>query len=104
MAPSTDSTAPSAALLLQQVSHIISRLKGIARRRLRATTDLLCECGLEMLDIVDIILEVESYFMLTIPDEVPLRTPGDFVHYQHQQLPLVPTQPALRPKRRARQR
>jgi acyl carrier protein len=67
--------------LLQQVRRIISQLKGIARRQLHATTDLLCEFGLEALDMVDIILAVERYFQLTIPDEVPLRTPGDFVQY-----------------------
>jgi acyl carrier protein len=85
--------------LLQQVRYIISHVKGIARHQLRATTDLLCEFGLEALDMVDIILAVESYFHLTIPDEVPLRTPGDFVQYLHQQLP--PPCPALRTKRRA---
>jgi len=85
--------------LLQHVRRIISRLKGIARRQLHATTDLLYEFGLEALDMVDIILEVESYFQLTIPDEVPLRTPGDFVQFLHQQLPLA--RPVLRTKRRA---
>lgn len=88
--------------LLQQVRRIISRLKGIARRQLRATTDLLIEFDLDARDIVDIILEVESYFSLIIPDEVPLRTPGDFAHYLHQQLPL--NSPALRASRRARHR
>ena len=86
--------------LLQQVRRIISRLKGIARRQLRATTDLLREFGLDARDMVDIILEVESYFSLTIPDEVPLRTPGDFAHYLRQQLP--PAHPSLRTTRRAR--
>lgn len=86
--------------LLQQVRRIISRLKGIARRQLRATTDLLGEFGLDVCDIVDIILAVERYFSLTIPDEVPLRTPGDFAHYLHQQ--LTPNSPVLRASRRPR--
>jgi len=85
--------------LLQHVRRIISRLKGIAWRQLHATTDLLCEFGLDALDMVDIILEVESYFQLTISDEVPLHTPGDFAQFLHQQLPLV--RPALRTKHRA---
>lgn len=88
--------------LLQQVRRIISQLKGIARRQLRATTDLLREFGLDARDMVDIILEVESYFSLIIPDEVTLRTPGDFAHYLRQQLP--PNSPALRASRRARHR
>jgi acyl carrier protein len=92
----SESTDPD---LLRQVRSIISHVKGIARHQLRATTDLFGELGLEMLDMVDIILEVERYFQLIIPDEVPLRTPGDFVQYLHQQLPAP--RPALLTKRRA---
>jgi len=74
-------------VLLQQVRHLISRRKGVRLHHVRPTTDLPVEFGFEALDMVDIILAVESRFRLTIPDEVPLRTPNDFVYFLHGQLP-----------------
>ncbi|AMJ67755.1 acyl carrier protein [Hymenobacter sp. PAMC 26628] len=66
---------------------LISQRKGIKLRQLHPGSDLVGEFGFEALDMVDIILEVESRFRLTIPDELPLRTPADFVAYLHRQLP-----------------
>lgn len=37
--------------------------------------------GLDNVDIVDMILEVEKKYHVVIPDEVPLNTPNDFVNY-----------------------
>ena len=82
------SSVESSAELLLKVRRIISRLKGIARWQLCATTDLCCEFDLDARDMVDIIWAVKRRFLLTIPDEVPLRTPGDFVQYLHQHLLL----------------
>jgi acyl carrier protein len=69
------------AVLAQQVRHIIHQRKGVPLRRLRLSTDLNRELGFDEVDLVDIILELERRFLLTIPDEVPLRTVGDLVHY-----------------------
>jgi acyl carrier protein len=69
------------AVLTQQVRRIIHRRKGIRLRRLRLTTDLSRDLGFDELDLVDIILELERTFNLTIPDEVPLYTVGDLVGY-----------------------
>lgn len=33
------------------------------------------------MDLVDIILELEKSFSITIPDEVPIDTVGDFINY-----------------------
>ena len=67
---------------------LISQRKGVGLQHVRPTTDLPAEFGFEALDMVAIILEVESRFQLTIPDEVPLRTPSDFVHFLHEQQAL----------------
>ncbi len=37
--------------------------------------------GLDIVDVVDIILKVEKTYHLTIPDKVPVYTVDDFVNY-----------------------
>lgn len=37
--------------------------------------------GLDNVDIVDMILEVEKRYDVIIPDEVPLNSPNDFLNY-----------------------
>ena len=65
----------------QQVLRIISKRKSIKPQRLRIGSDLSRELGFDTVDVVDIILELERNFHITIPDEVPLATVGDFVSY-----------------------
>jgi acyl carrier protein len=64
-----------------QVLRIISQRKHIQRHRLRLTSQLEQDLHFDTVDVVDIILALEQQFHLTIPDEVPLRVVGDFVHY-----------------------
>jgi dihydrolipoamide dehydrogenase len=71
----------SATPTAQQVRRIIHRRKGIRLRSLRLSTDLRQDLGFDTLDLVDIILELERTFQLTIPDEVPLYTVDDLAHY-----------------------
>ncbi|GGG46000.1 phosphopantetheine-binding protein [Hymenobacter sp. 5516J-16] len=72
-------TAPKS--IQQQVLRIISKRKAIKARRLRIGSSLSQELGFDTVDVVDIILELERNFHITIPDEVPLATVGDFVDY-----------------------
>jgi len=65
----------------QQVRRLISRRKRVALRRLHSSTSLRHELQFDLVDVVDIILEVERHFHLTIPDEVPVDTVGDLMHY-----------------------
>jgi acyl carrier protein len=65
----------------QQVFRIISKRKAIRASRVRKTASLARDLRFETLDVVDIILELERNFSITIPDEVPLTTVGDFVRY-----------------------
>lgn len=64
--------------IAQKVRRIISQRKHINPRRLRFGATL-GELDFDQLDVVDIILELERRFHLTIPDEIPLHTVGDFV-------------------------
>ncbi len=65
----------------QQVFRIISKRKAIRASRVRKTASLSRDLRFETLDVVDIILELERNFSITIPDEVPLSTVGDFVRF-----------------------
>lgn len=67
--------------LARQVRRLISRRKHVGMRYLQPRTDLMQELHFDVVDLVDVILEVERFFGLTIPDEVPLRTVGDLVSY-----------------------
>ncbi|MFC6998995.1 acyl carrier protein [Rufibacter roseus] len=71
-------TSPSVA---QKVLRVISNVKSIKPSRLRTSADLNKEFGFDTFDVVSIIWELEKIFKINIPDEVPLRTVGDFVEY-----------------------
>jgi acyl carrier protein len=75
------STAHHTPTIEQQVFRIISKRKAIRASRVRKTASLARDLRFETLDVVDIILELERNFSITIPDEVPLTTVGDFVRY-----------------------
>jgi len=65
----------------QQVFRIISKRKAIRASRVRKTASLSRDLRFDTVDVVDIILALENQFHITIPDEVPLYTVGDFVRY-----------------------
>ena len=67
--------------IAHEVIKIISKTKALKPSRVRQTSNLSNDLGFDNLDVVDVILEVEKNFKITIPDEVPLRTVGDFVSY-----------------------
>lgn len=75
------STTSAPKSIQQQVLRIISKRKAIKPQRLRIGSSLSRELGFDTVDVVDIILELERSFHITIPDEVPLATVGDFVSY-----------------------
>ena len=65
----------------QQVFRIISKRTAIRASRVRKTASLSRDLRFDTVDVVDIILELERSFSITIPDEVPLYTVGDFVRF-----------------------
>ena len=79
----------SQATVAQQVLHIIRQRKAIRSGRLRLHSSLTQELGFDTVDIVDIILEVERRFSITIPDEVPLIHVGDFVRFVTAHTPIT---------------
>ena len=65
----------------REVIRIISKTKEIRPGRLQADKRLYQDFGFDTVDLVDIILELEKNFSITIPDEVPIDTVGDFINY-----------------------
>lgn len=63
------------------VLKIIRKKTGIKDPDLINTNSEFNKLGLDNVDIVDMILEVEKKYHVIIPDEVPLNTPNDFVNY-----------------------
>jgi acyl carrier protein len=82
-------TVAKEATIAQQVLHIIRRRKAIRSGRLRLRSSLTQELGFDTVDIVDIILEVERRFSITIPDEVPLIHVNDFVRFVTAHAPVT---------------
>lgn len=64
----------------QQVLRIIGR-RAPVRQRLQRNLHLVRELYFDLLDIVNVILDLERCFHISIPDEVPFVTVGDFVDY-----------------------
>ena len=70
----------NAAIARQEIIHLISRRKKVSFS-LITTTNSFQKMGFDVLDVVDIILEVEKRFHITIPDEVPLESADDLVQF-----------------------
>lgn len=64
----------------KEVVQLISAVTKVHPNRLRKVRDL-SNVGLDIVDVVDIILKVEKKYNLTIPDEVPVYSVDDFVNY-----------------------
>lgn len=80
MFTTVSTTAPTKAIE-QQVLRIISKRKAIKAVRLRRSASLARDLRFDTVDLVDIIIELERNFHITVPDEVPFYTVGDFVRY-----------------------
>jgi acyl carrier protein len=65
----------------QEVIRIISKTTKVKPSRLKADASLEQKLGFDTLDVVDIILALEKKYQIVIPDEVPIKTVGDFVAY-----------------------
>ena len=75
--------------IAHEVMRIIVRRKRVRPDRIRPRTRLLEELHFDAIDVVDVILDVEKRFHLIIPDEVPLKTVGDFVKYVARHQPAM---------------
>lgn len=66
------------------IMHIIEQQ--LNRKDINITTDIIDETNADSLDMIEIIIDVENEFNITIPDASikTLRTPGDIIFYVQQ--------------------
>jgi acyl carrier protein len=62
------------------VVRLIASVTNITPDQLIEVRDL-TRLGLDIIDVVDIILKVEETYHITIPDEVPVYTVDDFINF-----------------------
>ncbi|MBJ6116587.1 acyl carrier protein [Pontibacter sp. BT310] len=75
---------PDKKAIQKEVVKIITSVTNLKRNQLLEVRDL-TTLGLDIVDVVDVILKVEKTYHLTIPDEVPVYTVDDFVNYVYTQ-------------------
>jgi acyl carrier protein len=67
----------------EKIFDAISEKLGMNQARITPTTSFLGDVGADSLDIVEIVMELEEEFGVTIPDEVAesIKTVGDAIDY-----------------------
>lgn len=71
--------APSREQVLADVKQIVAESAGMPAEQIRETHTLLTDLGCDSLEIVEIVMEVEEHFDVSVPDglEEEIRTVGD---------------------------
>ncbi|AMM51815.1 hypothetical protein TH61_12370 [Rufibacter sp. DG15C] len=67
--------------LQEQVVHLIQKRTKLPAHKLKPTAHLYQDLGLDTLQVVEIIWDLEKRFQVEIPDDVPLQTVGDFIDF-----------------------
>ncbi|QHL89268.1 acyl carrier protein [Nibribacter ruber] len=70
--------APS---LQEQVVYHIQQRTRLPLSKLKPAAHLYQDLGLDTLQVVEIIWDLEKRFRVEIPDNVPLQTVGDFIQF-----------------------
>ena len=74
-------TVPTRAAVLEEVKRIVSEFATIPAAQIQETQSLIADLGCDSLDMVEITMEVEEHFDVTVPDDVAqdIHTVGDIV-------------------------
>src|SRR5947209_7400529 len=69
--------------LLEKIIPIISDKLGVNKEQIKSTSTFLGDLGADSLDVVELIMDLEEKFKITIPDEEAehLKTVADLVNY-----------------------
>lgn len=70
--------------IVATLTGIISKTKGVNKSAV-LVKDNLQELGLDQLDVVNLILQVEKKYHITIPDEVPVETVTGLARFVYSQ-------------------
>jgi acyl carrier protein len=63
-------TRPSRDRVLEDVKQIVGEQMGIAPANIQESDDLFNDLGCDSLDVVEIMMETEEHFAITVPDDV----------------------------------
>jgi acyl carrier protein len=87
--PGGDSCCPNCGQLLWWFRDRLARHAGVATERITLSSSFAEDIGADSLDIVELVMELEEEFGVTIPDEEAerIKTVGDAIRYieQHRQ-------------------
>lgn len=67
--------------VFNQIKQIFEHQAGVRAEDIKLESSLANDFGLDDLDTVEIVMQIEQSFGITIPDEEKLLTIGDFVNY-----------------------
>jgi acyl carrier protein len=75
----SNETIPSRQKVLEDVKRIVSEFASMPPEQIQETHALITDLGCDSLDIVEITMEVEEHFDISVPDdqEQDIRTVGD---------------------------
>lgn len=69
--------------MYEQIVAVLAKQLQVDPSSITPDTDIVVDLGADSLDVVEILMELEQAFSLSIPDEeiVKFRTPGDILAY-----------------------
>lgn len=68
--------------VLDEVKQIVGEQMSLATEQIQDSSDLENDLGCDSLDVIEITMEIEEHFDITVPDDLSrqIRTVGDIAH------------------------
>ena len=64
----SDKTLPSREQVLEEVKQLVAEQVALPTREIREEHDLIADLGYDSLDVVELAMELEEHFDITVPD------------------------------------
>ncbi len=66
----SDKTLPSRAQVLEEVKQLVAEQVALPTGEIREEHDLIADLGYDSLDVVELAMELEEHFNITVPDSM----------------------------------